>query len=389
MDLQSVYSNSCGVKNPASPVLPYSKWFPIPKKYITIQTSSGMQSKNYDYYDLVLEMIQPRLRTLGIEIAQIGGKDDIRMAGAKHYLGGTDLAQATYVVKNALLHVGNDSCWVHVAGEFGVPVVALYGPTYAAVCGPHYKNPNSILIESDRDGKKPTHQVEENPKTINLIEPEDVANAILKILNQEKVNEHTVFIGEAYHKVTHHIVPNHFPDLAGFLPGGVLVRLDYLFNENGAGQILSQLEGGLVTNKPIHPDLSKLAKFVEYEISSVAECDLGFVKHLDATKKIIDQDGIKPQYALTTRLDGKEFADLKLKLFDFGKVFQKKPIENLPVEGYKKVNVKSKSFVFSGGKRFLSRWHLDQGFEFDGTTEITKNQAFLEYLNNFYLYEIK
>ena len=48
MNLAQTYSLNTGFK--LNKLKPQESFYPVPDKYITIQTSSGMESKNYDYY---------------------------------------------------------------------------------------------------------------------------------------------------------------------------------------------------------------------------------------------------------------------------------------------------------------------------------------------------
>ena len=54
MHLIEQYALSCGVKIDKPHI--ETSFFPVPsEKYITVHASSGMESKNYDYYDDVMK----------------------------------------------------------------------------------------------------------------------------------------------------------------------------------------------------------------------------------------------------------------------------------------------------------------------------------------------
>jgi ADP-heptose:LPS heptosyltransferase len=75
MHLIEQYALSCGVKIDKPHI--ETCFYPIAEnKYITLHASSGMQAKNYDYYNDVMEMILPHLNSQGIKVIQIGGKED-------------------------------------------------------------------------------------------------------------------------------------------------------------------------------------------------------------------------------------------------------------------------------------------------------------------------
>ena len=60
MHLVEQYALSCGVKIDKPQV--ETSFFPLPfDKYIILHASSGMPSKNYDYFEDVIETIYPHL----------------------------------------------------------------------------------------------------------------------------------------------------------------------------------------------------------------------------------------------------------------------------------------------------------------------------------------
>src|SRR6056297_1503366 len=130
---------------------PMESFYPVPEKYITLQTSSGMESKNYDYWLDVLEYIYPVLSKLDYEIIHIG-LDCAEMPYCRNLINKTNFHQTNYVLRNSSLHAGNDSFAVHTCGQHGVPIVALYGPTTPINHGPHFHGAKK-LIESHRNGK--------------------------------------------------------------------------------------------------------------------------------------------------------------------------------------------------------------------------------------------
>lgn len=211
MHLIEQYALSCGVKIDKPHI--EESFFPVPfKKYITIHASSGMESKNYDYYSDVIEMITPYLIDKDIHIIQIGAKDDIKLDGCEHLNGTTTIRQTSYIIKNSLLHFGNDSFSTHVASGFNKKIVCLYSILYKECCGPYWGDKkNHILIESHRNGLKPSFSNKESPKNVNLINPETIASGILKLLNIENQLDKisTIHIGKQYASPSVSVVPNY------------------------------------------------------------------------------------------------------------------------------------------------------------------------------------
>lgn len=211
MHLIEQYALACGVKIDRPHI--ERCFYPIAcEKYITLHASSGMQSKNYDYYNDVVEMIKPYLDKENIKIIQIGGKEDRAINGCEYLHGKTNIKQSAYIIEKSLLHFGNDSFSTHVASGFDKKIVCLYSILYKECCGPYWGNKNDqILIESHRNGLKPSFSNQEALKTINLIKPEEIALAILKLLDlkNDVSNLETFHIGNQYHISALSVVPNH------------------------------------------------------------------------------------------------------------------------------------------------------------------------------------
>ena len=110
--------------------------------------------------------------------------EDRPLKGCLHAQGKSDLNQTAYILSKSLLHLGADSFPAHVASGYGKKIVCLYSNNYAANCDPYWTaDEDKVLLEPKRDGKKPSFAAEESPKTINTINPEDIADGVLKLLN--------------------------------------------------------------------------------------------------------------------------------------------------------------------------------------------------------------
>jgi len=89
MHLIEQYALSCGVKIDKPFV--ETCFFPVEcQKYITLHASSGMQAKNYDYFNDVSDLISPFLKEKNINILQIGDQADRKIHNCIHYNGTTN-----------------------------------------------------------------------------------------------------------------------------------------------------------------------------------------------------------------------------------------------------------------------------------------------------------
>ena len=278
--LLKTYSLNTGFK--IRKLKPIEAYFPVPEKYVTIQTSSGMNSKNYDLWIDVVNSIYKDLSDLGYKILHIG-KDGVDLPNTINLLNKTNFHQVNYIIRNSSLHIGNDSFAVHLAGLHETPIVALYGPTTIENHGPHFKGEKTYLIESHRNGKNPTFSAQEENKTINLIKSEEIVNKIYDALEiDKKDNNETVFIGKFYPKRIIEIVPNCSIDPRSLGDSEPTLRCDVECNEDILFKYLKGGKCSVITNKETNLDLYKDCRenisSINFEITT--ETNLDYVKSL-------------------------------------------------------------------------------------------------------------
>ena len=250
MHLLEQYALSCGLKI-GKPFL-YENFFPLPnKKYITLQKEADFPARQYKYWQLVVDLLYPILEKNNISIIQIGSPKDTALKKVINTNGATSIPQAHYIIRNSELHLGIDGFGVHVASGLNKKIVALYSDMRPQNSGPYWSDrKDCILIESPKENKKPSYAFDENPKTIDDIKPEFVANSVLKLLDiEERIDLETVFIGENFNSETYF----------GFLPDQVIlsdkiipdIRMDLKFDEKGLCNQLAQQKSTITTNKAI------------------------------------------------------------------------------------------------------------------------------------------
>lgn len=252
------YAKSLGVKI-GKPVIA-DHFFPIPHdKYITIHCDNKIDSKYYEYFPQVLNLIKDILHKNGYAIYQIGGPDDPLLNVDGCYLS-LNYKQSSYLLKNSKLHVGIDSLPVHIASIYNVPIVALYSHIYPAHARPYWNTEdNVIILEADRGSNKPSYNYQEDPKTIRTIKPELVANSILSLLKiNQNINFTTKYIGSHYHMDFIEVVPDFKAELAD-KSKVIYLRADLNFDEDNILFWLSNYKCNVITNKAININLLKIA----------------------------------------------------------------------------------------------------------------------------------
>jgi len=356
---------------------PLESFYPIPDKYITIQTSSGMSSKNYDYWLDVLKYIKKDLEDAGYKIVHIG-TEGANIPFAESLIGKTSLHQTNYVLRNSSLHIGNDSFAVHLAGLHETPIVSLYGPTSPENHGPYFKSKNTHLISSHRNGKNPSFSSQEAKKTINMIKVEDVVDKIYEALGMENRSyEKTIFTGKFYPQQLIEIVPN--VDVDANILNGIepTIRCDYECNDNVMFNLLKQTKCSIITSKESEIRLYKICR---NNISNI-----NFKVSLETNKDYVKQ-------LLNIGLDCKLWSDdienideIRFMFLDIGQVHLKK-IENIKVEGLDSdCFYLSNKFILSNGKVFTSKHAMLSGKSIDS---LENNCVKFEKLDDDFMEEI-
>lgn len=345
------YANVCGIAIPKEPADFPANFFPLPSgRYITIHNGSGADSKNYGYYNEVLELIGPRLKAEGIIPIQIGLPDEPQLRGALPYhLKGLTLRQTAYLIKNAAAHVGNDSCHVHFAGSFKTPIVALYGPTLPSASRPFFHG-DIVALESHRDGNHPMFANSEYPKTINFIRPEEVAAGIAHILAISYKQEiQTVNIGSEYYLQQIDYVPDH-PLRLKTGAAKILIRLDVCRDIRNAMDCLFRVPeaAGVVTDFPV-PEIFQL----KHKIGHIV-----YFLRKDYSKDFVDQ--IQRSGIPYTLISKKEVPlnDLKLDLLDYQCPEEEQTTDKPKWED---CFFKTKRFVLAQGEIYPTLAHFRRG----------------------------
>jgi hypothetical protein len=286
MHILEQYAVNCGAKI-GKPYI-FKEYIPIPfDKYIVLHAGSGMDSKNYDYYDDVVSFLKPYLDKQNIKIIQIGGEKE-RMIKNCYYLLGSTKKQLAYIIDNSELYFGNDTMSLHFASYFQKKIVCASSVLYDTCFYPYWSDKKDYtIINSHRNGLKPSFSRQESPKTINFIKPEEIVAKILNYLNIDfKTLPKSIFRGE---RSTHQIIelsPSQLIDKNTFGNFIINIRLDYFPDFNDLNPILQNLQtrpATIITNRPINLDplkyFTKNIASIIYDITD--NIDLNFISSLN------------------------------------------------------------------------------------------------------------
>jgi Glycosyltransferase family 9 (heptosyltransferase) len=255
MHLLETYALSTGSKI-KKPFI-FKKFYPLPfDKYITIQNSSGMQGKCYDYFQDLIDFIYEDLNKLGYQIIQIGSKDDKPLKNTFQLQGQTSINQTAFILENSKLHIGNDSFAIHMCSAFNTPLIALYSVSSPEIAGPFWKNNNQICLTPKN--WKPSFNPNDNPKRINEIKIESIVESINNLLNINITNfSKTTYIGSKYNHFILESLPSQILHPQSFEKQLLNVRFDYLNNDpdekdySGLVQNLNIRQCCIITDKPL------------------------------------------------------------------------------------------------------------------------------------------
>ena len=353
MHLIETYATNCGLKIDRPYIL--EKYFPLNiDKYITFNPYSK-PAKTYDYWVDVLELIQPYLAKSGIQILQLGGKNERLLPHCLSVAGQTNINQVAYIVRNSMLHFGVDSFPVHMASSYNKKIVALYSSIKPENAGPYWGDKeNQIVIEPDRKGDKPSYSLEEWPKSVNTIRPEKIAQSITDLLGLNAKFEHeTLYVGESHIATMLEIIPNHVADHKSVGVDNMIVRMDFEFNEQNLAQQLAVCPCSIVTNKPINANLITQFKGRINEVVLLLEKET----HSPDFVKLLYNNAIK--CLLLSYESEKNIQDMKIHYMDYGvigikRVLKPENIKEIEGEDINNLFYKSSKFTLSNGKIYPS-----------------------------------
>jgi len=377
MHLIERYATSCGVKIDKPYI--YDTFFPVNvEKYISFQPFSKYQSKNYDYWDEVISIISPYLQKNNITLVHIGAKDDKAINNTLNLCGQTNISQAAYIIKNSIMHIGADSFAAHIASGYGKKIVALYSNNNINNVKPYWTKQEDMVLLSPNINKKPQYSVNESPKSINDIKPEDIAEGILKLLNIPYNNlPKTVYIGNEYINKTLEIIPDKPINPAQIGLETLVIRMDYVFNEQVLELFLQQKKCIVFTNKPINEELLKKYKQNIPQLIYIVEKDndTTFVKTLK--RNTINAGFI-------SYLSEKELNQFKLDYMDYGLIIKRDhPTDK--IEANNNTYFKSSRILISSEGQFNSKYQWETK---DMSNKYINNPELNKELNNLYIFNL-
>ena len=361
MHIVESYATSCGAK--ISKPFIFEKYFPMAvDNYITLMAVSQPMAKKYDYWQEVVDLLLPKLKSRGISIVQVGNKNDMPLNGCYLTMGQASPNQMAYIISHSKLHTSVDDLSADIASSYGKKNVTLFSNSLPSQSEPYWAdNSNYTKIVANLKGEKPSYAGEENPKTINTIMPSRVVEAVCDQLNIDSTLEYNYeYIGDAYPFGMMNIVPDSTISQYGIQPPpNISVRMDYHFNEQLLANNLSMMKCNIVTDRPINPNIllqfkSNINQLV-YLIGE--ENEPNFAKFL--MNSAID-------YLLVSEMPEDHIQKYKRNYMDYGIIVHREKLTREKADKDNKLKdkrlfFKSNKFILSNGKIFHDKasWKRD------------------------------
>lgn len=373
MRLLDTYALPCGAKIDKPFLL--ENYFPLPiDKFITFNAQSKYEAKDYDYWQAVINLVAPVLAQEGIQICQIGGPNELPYQRVVDLRGQTNMHQLAYVIKRAKLHLGPDSFATHIASSFDIPLVGLYSVSAAEVSGPQFGSPDKqILFKGyERVGTgKPSYAAKEAPKSINSIKPEEIADAVFKLLKIDfKTPFETIHIGPRYNsRIIREIVPDTNIHISN-PEAPVEIRADLHLDEDIIARQLSYLHKAVViTSKPIN------LKLLQHFKSHIGLLVYRIEKD-DQPSFVKDAINLGLPILLVSALSEAELAPKKIHYYEFGKIHpllkpSQETVDKLKKD-FDKLYYHSSKLIASKGQMFASHAARELGHAIQNDFEYTK-----------------
>jgi hypothetical protein len=352
MHLVESLATSCGLKIDKPYI--YEKYYPLNfDKYIIIEThDSKNPAKNYDYWQEVVNILLPILNKHDIKILQLCGQNDQKILNS-YTVTGEIFGQRAFLIKNSLAYVGSNNFSIQVASYFNNRIVAMYSNHYASQFNPYWSDKSRTTILEILENDKPSFSNTENPKVINNLMPDQIAQSIFdKLAIKVQTGLKFSHIGQNYISKTIEIVPNLIVDPASLGAPHIIVRMDIEFNEQILEAQLKTSKALIVTNKEISEDLVKKYKqnIVQIFYKIEENNSPNFVKLLKSQNI---------NYILASYLKEDEINKIKINYMDLGLIlklsYKTKDQFNKQAKYYK-----SNKFILSNNKLYISEAALEK-----------------------------
>jgi hypothetical protein len=346
-------------------------FFPIPENYIVFQTGSERKSQVYDLSPEVLSLISSDLKSNNITVIQVGDSDDPSLRETIDLRSKLTVRQLAYIIKNSKLCITSNQLSSRLCKIYKKDLILLGSNFPSRILKPVFDKVS--FIEPELKTPRWNYQSKENPKNINLINPEIVASEILKKLNiKDTINFKSLFIGEKYSLNVLNIIPEYDVNLNGS-NFSISIRLDIFYNPSCLHSFLNRTKAEIVTKKSFTLENLNLQNINALIYLVEDDLDLDFIK--SCISKLVNivvvcenEDNIK---------------EMRFKTLGICTIYKKPKQIKLDIKENNAIFFKSNRVFINGNKIYSSLFHYKNNIEKKSvhtelTKEILENEDFLE-----------
>ena len=358
-------------------------YFPVvDDKYITIFSEESMPSKNYKYYDIVLELLRPFLSEKNIKVIQIDTKDN-QIKGVDKVVGGLSFRQYAYLISKSIMHIGVDNVYSHYASSENIPIVNLFGNIYPSISNGYWSPDNQKKDIAAPWAVKPSLSHQDPNNEINLIKPEKIAESILALLGEKiKINFKTQKIGSMFSEEIYEVVPTSFHPLPDKHNNIIFLRADYGVDADAFLEYCSRYKVAIISDQLIQfsvidkfkNNINKISLLIDKDYEEIPEKYFEILKRWNISVQILVKDK-------------NDLAFLKNKYFDQDVYFYHSKKDKIKGVTKKSLFLSNKK-IFKDGKVYASKAHLDIGKNLvDNKMNVIDTPEYWEEQDHFYIYE--
>jgi hypothetical protein len=358
-------------------------YFPIPEtKYITIYSEENIQSKNYKYFNLSLDLMAPILRERDIKVIQIDCRGE-PLSGVNKVLGGLSFKQYASILSNSMLHIGIDNVYSHYASSQNIPLVNLFGNIYPSVTRGYWSKNHQAKNIAPAWDVKPCLNMHDPKSEINKIRPEQIAQSVLDLLKiNKKINFKTIQIGELFNTSIIEVIPTCFEPINVEKNQLVFLRVDQGYNEEAFLKYCENYEVCIIADQLIQlhgleknrQNIRKISIFVDKDFGDIPERYFEILKLWNIDLQLMTKS---EEY----------FPLLKNKYFDHSVNFYNSKKDKPQNVSNKNLFLSNKK-VFEGGIQYpsLAHWRMKQK-SVDRRANVLDTSEYWEDQDHFYIYD--
>ena len=327
-------------------------FYPVPSDYIVYQTGSEKKSQIYDYSSEVIPMIHNFLQVTGIQVIQVGDKDDPSVLSSLDLRGALTVRQLAYVIKNSKLCITSNQFTSKLCRVYNKSLILLGSNYPSKQVIPSFNK--VVYIEPELKTERWNYKKDEWPKTINSIKPEVIANAILdKIGIEDSVNYKTLYIGEKFG-----------PRFLNFIPEGIFpkelintpfnIRLDIFDNQEYLSPILNMTQADITTKTPLDLNSLNIKNIKSIVYFCDKDFDVNFIK--GCISKLIN--------LIVICCNDDLLNELRLETLGICTVYKKPKEKPLDILEKHDMFFKSNRVYIARGKTYASIYHYKNDLDF-------------------------